>query len=424
MKSITENSVIKGNASKIEEEVNRHEAHGNAYPNSLSAKGDVSCATKEDLIFSGRRVDDELALLLLEERPLQEILRIMSSRHESLTRSVIRLAENEMEKEGRGPVPSPYCWINMGSAARHEQTLRSDQDNAMIFIDPDDGDEGSLSCADGDEVMTIASTPSNPKSPSNDDRKEMKRTKNFVGSYFKDLSEKIVHGLNRCGFALCPGEVMATNPQWRKSLSQWMDTVTSWSGSFNPQDIRNLTIFLDFRPIWGDLQLGNRLWHHVVTQCRQSDAFTHLLTDDELKNSNPITFLGRIRTQRSGPYKDQINIKSGGLVHIVNAMRIYALKHDIHEASTLGRIERLTEKKVISKQDSEMIVSAFETLTLLRIQTNIKKMREDKIPDDAVVPGSLTRSDRDALKNALKSVPKIQKMLANDFSLPWLSYFS
>ncbi|MBF0201677.1 MAG: hypothetical protein HQK66_10260 [Desulfamplus sp.] len=343
-----------------------------------------------DLTLMGRKIDDELAFLLMNGTPLFEILGTISKRHEFLTSSVIKLSEEEMAQEGMGQVPAPYCWINMGSAARHEQTLRTDQDNAMIYGEP----------------YVLDTEPAT------------------LDLYFANLARKIVDKLDHCGFALCRGGVMAVNSRWRKSLEQWLLTIEKWSGSFNPEDTRDLTIFLDFRPVGGDHYLADQLWKAVVHNCRQSDVMTHMLADDELKNSNPITVLGRIRTGRRGPGRDQINIKTAGLVHIVNAMRIYALKHDISEASTLGRIQELNRKKVISGEDSKFLKSAFETLTMFRIKTNISKIREDRLPDDSLYPARLDEAQRKHLKEALSSIPRLRKMLARDFTLPWLNFFS
>ncbi|SLM31506.1 conserved hypothetical protein [Desulfamplus magnetovallimortis] len=365
-------------------------------PHTLSHDNDgkYSDLNLKDLCILSRRVDDELAMLLMDDAPLSVILKTLSEKHEALTRSVIMASEQEMADEGMGYPPLTYCWINMGSAARHEQTLRSDQDNAMIYADPEQ---------------------------KKDDTPDKKRE---VDRYFELLSKKIVNGLNSCGFALCRGDVMATNPKWRKSLTSWMESLENWSGSFDPEDTRSMTIFLDFRPVWGDFTLAEKLWEKIVHHCNESDMITHMLADDELKNSNPITLLGRIRTKRSGPFKDQVNLKTAGLVHIVNALRIYALKHNIKEASTLGRIEQLSSKKVISTEETTVLTSAFETLTMLRLTTNIRKIREDSLPDDFVYPSRLTPSQRASLKDALSSVHGIQKMLSRDFTLPWINFFS
>lgn len=333
-------------------------------------------------------MDGVLNALLMEGAKVPDILEVMSELHERLIRAVIRLAEKQMVEKGLGPPPVDYCWINMGSDARHEQTLRTDQDNAIIYADPEDQDLES------------------------------------VDSYFSTLAEIIVNGLDSCGFALCTGNVMATNPQWRRSLSQWISYIDQWSTSFDPDDTIIMTILLDFRPIWGNQALARMLWDKIFQVFEDPEKLNHMLTNADLKFAIPINFLGNIRTERSGPHKNQINLKTGGLVHIINGARIFAINNGITETSTLERLRRLTEMGVISDKRSDFLRTAFETLVMFRIRTNLQKISQNQVPDNYIDPSTLTNSEVMLLKDALYSVSQMQKLVYNRFSQTALNFFS
>jgi len=344
--------------------------------------------TIEDLAGISNGIDSVLNALLMEGAKVPDILEVMSEIHERLIRAVIRIAEQQMADKGFGPPPVDYCWINMGSDARHEQTLRTDQDNAIIYADPHTDD------------------------------------KERVDEYFKVLADIIVHGLERCGFALCTGDVMATNPKWRRSLSQWTEYVDRWSTTFVPQETIAMTILLDFRPVWGNQALARALWDKIFQVFDEPEKINHMLTELDTQFAIPINFLGNIRTEKKGPHKNQISLKKGGLVHIVNGARIFAINNRITETSTLGRLRQLTEMGVISKKRSDYLRTAFETLVMFKIRTNLQKMNQNQERDHYIDPSTLNNSEIMLLKDALYSVSQMQKLICSSFTNAALKFFS
>jgi CBS domain-containing protein len=344
--------------------------------------------TLAGLIRASREIDGVLNALMVEKAGVSEILEVMSELHERLVRAVIRVSEQEMEQQGLGPPPVPYCWINMGSDARHEQTLRTDQDNALIYADPVD------------------------------------QSLEQVDRYFETLAGIIVQGLDQCGFKLCKGDVMGTNPKWRRSLSQWLSYVESWRSTYDPEDSITMTILLDFRPVWGDTTLADRLWNKIFTVFDDPEKINHMLTNEAMKFSVPITFMGSVRTDKTGPKKNLVNLKSGGLVHMINGIRLFAVNNRISEPSTLGRLEALTRAGVIPEKRSELFRASFETLVMLRIRGNLNKVRQNQEPDNHVDMTELSNIETVLLKDALTSVAQMQKLVYNRFTQTALNFFS
>lgn len=334
----------------------------------------------------GVEVDNLLNALVSEKAPVQEVLLIMAEFHERLTRKVIQLCEEEMSRRGPGPPPVDYCWLNTGSAGRREQTVRTDQDNFIIFRDPG--------------------------GKKNDEVRE----------YFLKLALAVNEGLDRCGFAKCPGNVMASNPAWCMSDREWERTVGNWLENSNkdPQSIRQLTIMLDFRPVYGEKALSDRLWDSIIAMYGESPGISHYLVQDDLSARVPVTMWGGFVTEKTGAHKDQINLKGAAAVHIVNCIRIFALKNGITATNTFGRISELRRVGGLKPDEADFVEAAYETLTMFRLRENIKKVKRGEKADNYINPSQLSRQEREILKGAFTAVSRLQKLTGSTYTLIWL----
>lgn len=354
--------------------------------NLLLSQDIESQTTIKGLYHISGQVDNILNALIAEKASVREVFEVMSELHERLSRRIIQLSEERMKITGWGPPPVDYCWINMGSAARYEQTLRTDQDNAIIYADPDP------------------------------DKKE------DADTYFSKLAELIVESHAECGFVKCKGNVMAVNPQWRRSLSEWNRAIRNWTRSYDPEDTRILTILLDYRPIWGNMSLAQSFWNEIFKAFEASLTAQHMMAKDEFQYKLPISFLGTFVTEKSGPHKNEIDLKKAGASHIVNGVRIFAIKNKISEPSTFGRLKQIEEAGAMSAEEAELFGASFETLMMFRIRENMKKAKQGKEPDNYIDPYSLRKRERMILKDALSGVAQLQKLVNKEFSVPWLQH--
>lgn len=332
---------------------------------------------------AGREVDLLLSALVAEKAPVPVIFEIMSEMHERLTRQVIILCEDEMESEGFGPPPLPYCWLNLGSAGRHEQTLRTDQDNAIVYAEPPPNQAQSIQ------------------------------------DYFLRLGHKVVEGLARCGFAKCKGGVMASRPEWCRPLSGWQKTLEQWIRRLDPSEVRALTIFLDFRSVYGEADLAKSLWGYFWSYFRSSNTASHLLATDELQYRPPLGFRNNIITEKSGSHKDEINLKSSATIHVTNCIRIFALNHGITETSTLSRLRGLIEQEAIDQDEAEYFQAAFEAVMMFRIRENLRKHQLGESPDNYINPNRLSKRERAILRESLAVIIRLQKLTEKKFTYLW-----
>ncbi len=331
-------------------------------------------------------IDGFLNALVAEKTPVRDILAIVSELHDAFTRRVVQLVEEEVEKE-RGAKPVDYCLILMGSAGRREQTIRTDQDIAIIFDDPDGGDESK------------------------------------TAAYFQYLGGRISDTLAECGFEKCQFGIMPSNREWCRSISEWQEHVMRLTLRVNPEDVRVLTVLLDFRPVYGNYKMARNLWYAVFRSFDEvSSGALHLVADSNAQIKPPLSLFGQILTEKSGPHKNHINLKTAACIHIVNIVRILALKHKITETSTLERLRLLREAKAITPDDAEFVEAAYETLLMFRIRENLKKLRQGGKPDNYIKPRDLSKREQEVLKSALAVISRLKNITTNEFGEFWRLY--
>ncbi len=341
------------------------------------------CKTIEELVKQRSDVDQVAQAMLVERATVQEITALITEFYDRITRKVIEIAEQQMVDEGFGPPPVPYCWITMGSSGRREQFARTDQDNAIIF----------------------------------EDTGEDKEKEEEIKKYFLALGEKVVSGLEQYGFRRCRGLVMANNPDWCHSLQGWYCTLNNWIRELDPQNVRLMTIFLDFRPVYGSKELYDQLRGNVARTYRLSPVLIKFLLQDTLLKKVPVNFLRKIQTERSGEHRNMINLKTSACVHIVDCLRVFILHEGLTEINTFERLQKIEMLKLIKRDDAEQVRTAYETLMMLRIRDAMAKMRRGVEPDNYINPRELNNREYSLLREALMVVNRLQGITEKHFHM-------
>lgn len=320
--------------------------------------------------------------MMKENSTAWELCPILTEFNDRLVRKIIQLAEKEMINEGFGPPPVDYCWIAMGSEGREEQTISTDQDNGIIY--------GNIENPEEEEEETI-------------------------DQYFNKLSEKVVFGLEQAGIPRCKGGVMATNPQWRKSLFSWKKTLLNWFSYLQSEDIRQFTIFLDFRPIYGNKNLATELRRILFAEKRKYPLIYPLLVEDDAGSSVPLGLFGRLLLDKK--HGELLDIKTGALVHFINIMRILSIFEGIDEVSTLSRLKQLTKRGVFSEEEGEEISHSFRTLLDFRIRLHLEQLENQSPLSNMLSVAKLTKPERFQLKKSLTTAKWLQQRLLRMFQV-------
>lgn len=336
-----------------------------------------------DLAALGRarsRADAVLQALVSEGASPYEMLPVVTEFNDRLTCRVIELAEAELAKAGHGQPPRRYVWLNMGSAGRREQFLRTDQDNAIIY---DDG-PGDARAAE---------------------------------AYFAALSARVVDGLEYCGFARCKGDAMASNPHWRRSVSRWREALVQWFAGYEANKIIMASIFLDFRPVYGDFGLAETVREAVFDSVEKHQFILRNLAEADLEHRVPVGPFGILLTPPIGPRRGQIDLKQDACVHLVDCVRLFALRARVAETNTVGRLQALTRLGKMDSDEAEWLAAAYETLLDLRFRVTLQALAEGEAAEPIVSMGRLSSRDRIALKDALGTVARLQHRVGWEFGV-------
>ncbi|MFO7605123.1 MAG: DUF294 nucleotidyltransferase-like domain-containing protein [Desulfurivibrionaceae bacterium] len=291
-----------------------------------------------------------------------------------------RLLSLQIEKFGKAPLP--WAWMLMGSEGRREQTFKTDQDNAIIHADTDD------------PALKV----------------EAER-------YFKTFAESTIDHLVKCGYPLCPGEIMASNPQWRQPLSIWVSYFKKWCRTPTPESVLNSLIFFDFKAGYGDSALVDRLRGEVAATARNSDLFLLWMAKSTLASRPPLTFFRNFIVEKDGEHKNSFDLKTRGLVFMVDFARLMSLKHGITETNTLARLNLLLENQYLPATLGNEIIEAYEFLMHLRLIHQLHMMEADQVPDNYIKPKDLTDLERQTLKEAFLVIGRLQDFTRKEFHL-------
>ncbi len=306
---------------------------------------------------------------------VEHITRIMAAVSDAVLVRLIELAEAAL-----GPPPVPYTFLVMGSAARGEQTLATDQDNAIVYAD----------VAGGREAETQA--------------------------YFLRLGAEVCDWLDRAGYRKCLGGTMAGNPRWCKPLARWREDFTNWVTVASPQDLLDVNIVFDFRCAWGEAGHVVQLRQHLRELLKGGQpAFFFHLAQSTLQFKPPIGFFGNIQPEHSGKHPDAFNIKSA-VVPLVNFARMYALREGHVETSTLERLRRLRDEGALLPSSHDELVQAYSALMQMRLVHQAAQWSAGTEPDNYIDLKKLTALERAILKKVFADISVFQARLEADFA--------
>jgi CBS domain-containing protein len=293
-----------------------------------------------------------------------QIGRIVSSLNDALVKRLVGLAQREL-----GPAPTDFAWIVFGSEGRLEQTLLTDQDNALIY---------------GEESETAR-------------------------AYFAALAQQVVNGLIQVGFPPCAGGFMAT--RWCKPLAGWRRLFAGWVRTPEPQALLDAAIFFDFRSVAGELSLA--ALEEIVTGATAEKSFIAQMINDALGFGPPVGFFGRIRSQGG-----MVDLKKGGLVPIVGLARVAALAGGSQERSTLERLAAAGKSgAILSQEDASALGEIFQLLLFLRLRRQLAALEANQPLDHNIHLNMLSTLERRRLKDGFLMLQRIQAGIRASFPI-------
>jgi len=313
--------------------------------------------------------------------PAPDIQQLLSDINRDIHRRVIESALGDMAAEGWGDPPVAFSLIIMGSGGRGENYLFPDQDNGFILEDYPDREHGR------------------------------------IDSFFVELAERMTRNLDAIGFPLCRGFVMATNPVWRKTLSQWLAQVGLWGRKRSTIAVQLADIFFDFRLGYGDPARVGVLRESVTTMARGSPAFLAELQRESARQGVALGWFGRLITERDkAGHRGEINLKHAGTLPLVSAVRLLALKHGVTATPTLERIAALNRGAVLGDDEADYLAGAFRHITTLLLRQQIADFKAGRPVGSHVHPDRMSEREKDILVDSFKAIEQLRGKVDHEFT--------
>lgn len=355
--------------------LHRFETYAAASARLLAAVETLARGEDEAGFAATRAAQAGLARTLLDEGvPAADVIEVVSEINLDIHRRVV---ERALASAG-SPPPVPFTLLVMGSGGRGESLLAPDQDNGLILADYPDARHGE------------------------------------VDAWFVPFAEDLNARLAAAGFPLCRGEVMARNPVWRKTLSQWQAQFAVWAERRSPVALLFGDIAFDFRPVWGDPAPAEALRAHLARVLAAYPAFLAALSAEDAKMTVGLSFWGGFRDDEHGQ-GTRTDLKRSGLMPLVASVRLLALKHGIAATGTRARLAALAAAGAVEVTEAAALSAAFERLAGALLRRQLDDAAQGRQPGTLVDLRGLPRAEQGEIRAAMKRVATFQSAVKSAF---------
>jgi len=323
--------------------------------------------TVDDLKQAYRKLQFFIKPLISSDISVKHIINITSVFSDSVIHKVIEITTDEI-----GNPPVNFAFICMGSEGRKEETLYTDQDNAIIY-----------------ENVTAENAQS-------------------VNTYFKKLGEKVCNALNEIGYSFCKGNIMAKNPQWCQPIDVWENQFAKWISTPEPQNLLDATIFFDFREVYGNHELTSQLKNHISNLININPLFTYHLAYN--------AYYTKPEQVSSGKNIETIDLKNA-VNFFIMFIRAYAFKNDIWTTNTMERLSILKSRQIINQNTSTEIEFAYNLLMKYRFKIQAECIDKRLALTNTLNTKELVEIELSVLKKVLSLLPVYQNKIGVDFRI-------
>ena len=307
-----------------------------------------------------------------------ETSRLLTVTADAVARRLLDMAEDRF-----GPPPVPYSFVVLGSQGRREMGMASDQDNALIL--DDSYDEAAH------------------------------------GEYFEKLSEFVCGALAECGYPLCPGDMLASNPDWRMSLSKWKTVFHQWITKPDPDALLHAQTFFDIRGVHGEDQLVDDLRASYVPIAEGSKRLHAHLAKLAAHREPPLGFFRGLVLEKGGSHENTLDIKKGGIATVVQMARLFAVSAGLPQIGTRERLNAAAGAGAVSRQGAADLRDAFDFLSTVQFGHQQAAVNAGGEPNNHVNPKKLSRLEREHLRDAFGVIRRLQQSLATKYPINQMS---
>lgn len=339
----------------------------------LLVRGILAQQTIEDLAHYARQLPNVFVRMVNEDANSHMVGTAMAVIGRTFKQRLLVLAEEKF-----GPPPVPYCFLALGSMARDEQLIVTDQDNALILHD-----------SYIDEIHN---------------------------DYFQKMSDFVCDGLAKCGYTYCTGGIMASFKQWRKTRSQWFEQFAQWIAQPKPQALLNSSIFFDLDGVWGKTKWADELKIFVAKQSKSNRLFLANMASNARNRTPPLGFFKGFVMEHNGQHKHSMNLKRRGTAPLCDVIRVHALAIGSRKQNSFERLEDIIEAKLLPPGKAQDLRDALEYIAMMRIRHQAWQIEQAEEPDNNLDPHLLSPFEQRNLKEAFAILEKAQSYLKFSYS--------
>lgn len=330
----------------------------------------------EQLTAQAAQVHRLVEQMLAQGASVDQITEIITTLNDHITQRAITLILADV-----GKPDIEFTWLAFGSEGRREQTLKTDQDNGILFYLPDN------------------------------------RTADDARALLLPIARRINEALAAIGFPLCPGNIMASNPECCLSMAEWQERFARWIGQSSAQNLLNASIYFDFRPLYGSEAPVEELRGWLFAEIAENGLFRRQMAANALRNRPPLGLFGDFKVSGGGKAPRGIDLKTQGLTPFVDAARIFAIANGIPSTNTVERLQEAGARKALDVADVAAWVDAYHFIQLLRVRIHRRQAEQGEELSNVVDPDTLNELDRRILKEAFRQARKLQAKLTLDYQL-------
>ena len=358
---------------------NPNDAGGTFTPLCLTLMREIEAAPTIDALRAlGVRMLDVVKIASRPGADIKNMAPKIARLNDAITLRLIALLESTEDIR----LPDGTAYIALGSEGRGDQILRTDQDSAIVFVDDLPADK----CPEIERFAT-----------------------------------RIVDALEEIGVPRCPGNIMASNPQWRHSLSEWKRLLNQWIDIPTPGHILNFGMFQGLRALHGDKTIEKQLHDHILAATGRPTLFFPYMAVHALRFPLPLSMFGHLRVERRGEHRGRIDLKKAGIFAITVGTSLLALEAGLIGGNTWRKLELLGKLGILAPGDLEITEKSFTFLVQFRLQWQLRELAANGQPTNHVDPRAMTDEERRQFRQALKGVAPFLRLMNNRYQLNFIS---
>lgn len=322
----------------------------------------------EELAALKKDVQEAFVRMVQEDANSRMVGSAMAAIGRSFKQKLLELAVQQF-----GPPPVPCCFLALGSMAREEQLIVTDQDNALVLAEH--------------------------YSPAEH------------GEYFEQLARFVCDGLDACGYDYCTGNIMASNPKWRMTLAAWKATFTEWIEKPNAESLLNSNVFFDLDGVWGEQDFAAQLNQLIRSKANTSYRFLASMARNALLRTPPLGFFKDFVMETDGSQTQTINMKRRGTAPLADLIRVHALSIGSKSRNSFARLADIEKSGILAKGQAANIRDAMELIASVRTRHQAVAVAAGHAPNNNVDPKQLSDFERKNLKDAFQILSDAQTFL-------------